>query len=155
MNSVDWTSLGYTDGYEAGVADASPQRMVREFHKAFGLAVDAEDTPELRLFRVDLIDEEYEEVLRALVYGDQGAAFPGKSPGTLEDVAKELADLVIVTYGTAASLGIDLDEAVRRVHDSNMTKVDDNGNPLFREDGKLLKGPNYEPPDMSGVVRER
>ncbi len=68
-------------------------------------------------------------------------------------VAKELADLVYVTYGTAVSLGINLDEAVRRVHASNMSKRNPDGTVSYRPDGKVLKPPTYQPPDMAGVVR--
>jgi predicted HAD superfamily Cof-like phosphohydrolase len=52
----------------------------------------------------------------------------------------------------AAYLGLDLDEAMRRVFESNMSKLGDNGKPLRREDGKVLKGPSYQPPDLSDLV---
>lgn len=140
---------GYEDGWGDSSEANSPQRMVRDFHEAFGLVVDAEDTPELRQFRFKLIREEFEEVDEAL-YPFPGGAF---KPPPLEHVAKELADLAYVLYGTAVSLGIDLDEALRRVHASNMSKLGDDGHALRREDGKILKGPNYQPPDMTGVVK--
>jgi predicted HAD superfamily Cof-like phosphohydrolase len=66
-------------------------------------------------------------------------------------MAKELADLVIVTYGAALTHGIDLERAVKLVHRSNMTKLVD-GKPVLRDDGKVLKGPNYREPDMSSAV---
>lgn len=130
----------------------TPQEMVSEFHRTFGLAVDAEDTEELRIFRTKLLDEEYEELDEALhpYYGVLVNPPPDQSLGA---VAKELADIVYVAYGTAVSLGIDLDEALRRVHASNMSKLGDDGKPLRREDGKILKGPNYRPPSMDGVVK--
>jgi len=65
---------------------------------------------------------------------------------------KELADLVYVCYQYAANLGWDLDEALDRVHKSNLSKLDDNGNPIYREDGKVLKGPNYQPPNLNDLV---
>jgi len=69
-----------------------------------------------------------------------------------EDCLKELADLVYVCYQYAANMGWDLDEAMDRVHKSNMSKLDDNGNPIYREDGKVLKGPNYAPPTLTDLV---
>jgi len=65
---------------------------------------------------------------------------------------KELADLVYVCYQYAENLGWNLDEALDRVHQSNMSKLDENGNPIYREDGKVLKGPNYQPPNLRDLV---
>lgn len=65
---------------------------------------------------------------------------------------KEMADLVFVVYQLAAYLGWDLDEAMDRVFESNMSKLVD-GTPLRREDGKVLKGPNYRPPSLSDLVQ--
>ena len=69
-----------------------------------------------------------------------------------EDCLKELADLVYVCYQYAANMDWDLDEAMDRVHKSNMSKLDDNGNPIFREDGKVLKSDNYQPPTLTDLV---
>ena len=69
-----------------------------------------------------------------------------------ENCLKELADLVYVCYQYASNFGWDLDEAMHRVHESNMSKLDEYGNPILREDGKVLKGPNYQPPDLSDLV---
>ena len=68
------------------------------------------------------------------------------------DCLKELADLVYVCYQYAANMQWDLDEAMHRVHESNMSKLDEDGKPIYREDGKVLKGPNYKPPDLSDLV---
>ncbi len=68
------------------------------------------------------------------------------------DTLKELADLVYVCYQYAENLGWDLDEALNRVHRSNMTKLGEDGEPVYREDGKVLKGPNYQPPNLSDLV---
>ena len=68
------------------------------------------------------------------------------------DTLKELADLVYVCFQYAENLGWDLDEALQRVHDSNMSKLDDNGDPIYRADGKVLKGPNYKPPTLTDLV---
>ena len=97
---------------------------------------------------VNLITEEVrelEDALLALGWSDE--------PDTREAFTKELADLLYVCYWTAAKIGIDLNEAFRRVHASNMSKLGPDGKPVKREDGKVLKGPNYHAPDLSGVVR--
>ena len=69
-----------------------------------------------------------------------------------ENCLKELADLVYVCYQYAANMGWDLDEAMFRVHQSNMSKLDEEGKPIYREDGKVLKGPNYKPPNLEDLV---
>jgi len=111
-------------------------RLVRKFHRAMGLpARERRDTA----LRRTLLSEEASEAADALDTGD------------LEAVAKELADVVVVAYGGAIELGIDLDRAIRLVMASNMTKLP-NGAPVLRADGKVTKGPNYSPPDMSSCV---
>lgn len=121
----------------------TPLQMVREFHTAFGVTLDhkvdlnSEDSCNIVELRGRLIDEEYDEVCEAT---------------NSEDLIKELADLVYVIYGTAATFGWDLDEAFKRVHESNMSKLGDDGKPIYRDDGKVLKGPNYKEPDLSDLV---
>lgn len=112
---------------------------MREFHEAFGLPIN-DTTRTLDKLRADLIREEAREAADAIELGDQEAR------------AKELADLVIVAYGAAVTFGIDLDEAIRLVHISNMSKLGTDGKPVMREDGKVLKGPNYLPPDMTTAL---
>ena len=68
------------------------------------------------------------------------------------DCLKELSDLVYVCYQYAENLGWDLDEALNRVHQSNMSKLGEDGDPIYREDGKVLKGPKYQPPNLSDLV---
>jgi predicted HAD superfamily Cof-like phosphohydrolase len=111
---------------------------LEEFHKAF-----VPKDRDVRTVRADLLNEEHIEVQLALQDGD------------LEAIAKELADLVYVAYGTALVYDIDLDWALREVHISNMTKLGLDGKPVLREDGKVLKGPNYVPPDMRGALRSK
>lgn len=120
-----------------------PAELVREFHQKFVLAIDQEPDSKLLDLRASLIVEEARECDLAL-FG-----------GHLPDIAKELADLVYVTYGAAISLGIDLDVAVQRVHESNMSKLDHYGLPLKRPDGKVLKGPNYRPADVTDSLPDR
>ena len=68
------------------------------------------------------------------------------------DCLKELADVVYVCFQFAACMDWDLDQALSRVHESNLSKLDDDGKPIYREDGKVMKGPNYQPPDLSDLV---
>ena len=94
----------------------------------------------------DLIVEEFKEFLQA-----EGMLFMhGKN--VQEECLKELADLVYVCYQYAENMNWFLDEALNRVHLSKMSKLDEDGNPILREDGKVLKGPNYKPPDLSDLV---
>jgi len=94
----------------------------------------------------NLITEEFKEFLEA-----DGMLFR-QSPEFPANCLKELADLVYVCYQYAENMGWDLDEAMHRVHESNMSKLDDDGKPIFREDGKVLKGPNYKPPNLEDLV---
>ena len=65
---------------------------------------------------------------------------------------KEACDLVYVILGMFVEFGWNFDEAFKRVHESNMSKLDEEGNPIRREDGKILKGPNYQAPDLRDLV---
>ena len=96
----------------------------------------------------ELIREEYREFIDAteILYDD-----PENDEKRVE-LVKELSDLVFVCYQFAAAFGIDLDEAMFRVFESNMSKLDEQGKPIYREDGKVLKGPNYKKPDLSVCV---
>ena len=98
-----------------------------------------------RQVQKELIIEEFKEFLEA-----EGFLFlHGKNHQ--EHALKELADLVYVCYQYAENMGWFLDEALDRVHKSNMSKLDEDGNPIYREDGKVLKGPDYKPPDLSDL----
>ena len=91
----------------------------------------------------NLIVEEFKEFLKA-----EGMLFRD-SLVLHEEAIKELSDLVYVCYQYAANMSWDLDKALNLVHESNMSKLGDNGEPIYREDGKVLKGPNYKPPNLS------
>ena len=95
----------------------------------------------------DLIEEESAEFLEA---ADQVFADPENNTRR-QELLKELSDLVFVCYQFAAAFNLDLDEALRRVFESNMSKLDEQGKPIYREDGKVLKGPNYSPPDLTNL----
>ena len=135
-----------TDFEKMRLKSMTPLDMVREFATAMGQPLDQEWPPSAPLndglvnleeLRMSLIIEESWEVRTAT---------------DMENLLKELADLVYVTYGYAATFGWDLDEAVMRIHTSNMSKLDANGKPIRREDGKILKGENYKPPVLKDLV---
>ena len=94
----------------------------------------------------DLIVEEFKEFLEA-----DGMMFR-HGHNVQEEALKELADLVYVCYQYAENMHWFLDEALNRVHISNMSKLGEDGKPIYREDGKVLKGPNYKPPDLSDLI---
>jgi predicted HAD superfamily Cof-like phosphohydrolase len=98
-----------------------------------------------RSYQKDLIVEEFKEFLEA-----DGFLFKHGANHQV-DCLKELADLVYVCYQYAENMNWFLDEALNRVHESNMSKLDEDGKPIYREDGKVLKGPNYKPPDLSDL----
>ena len=96
-------------------------------------------------YQKNLIVEEFKEFLEA-----DGFLFRhGKN--VQEECLKELADLVYVCYQYAENMNWFLDEALDRVHKSNMSKLGEDGKPIYREDGKVLKGPNYQPPDLTDL----
>ena len=94
----------------------------------------------------DLIVEEFKEFLEA-----EGFLFM-HGQNHQEHCLKELADLVYVCYQYAENMNWFLDEALNRVHLSNLSKLGEDGKPIYREDGKVLKGPNYKPPDLSDLI---
>lgn len=122
------------------VSGMTVTQMLREFHKTYKSKLNADwyKDKELENLRTRLVKEEAKEFLEEY------------NP---VNILKELADLVYVSYGYAVSFGWDLDEAIRRVHISNMTKLDPvTGEPIFREDGKVLKGENYKPPVLDDLI---
>ena len=122
---------------------------VKEFMKVFGQEVKKEpEFPDDNTVnaRIDLIHEEFDELKQA-IYSDEA-----RNEGTLVAIADALTDILYVTYGMAHSFGIDIDECFRTVHVSNMSKLDEDGKPIYRDDGKVLKGPNYRPPNLKEIM---
>ena len=121
-----------------------PQSLVREFHKAMGLhhiddpAPDDDKTADRRYALIR--EEAYEVGYELLERGGRTA------------IAHELADLAYVVYGTAEEYGIDLGPVIEEIHRANMSKLDDHGQPIKDERGKVLKGPNYTKPDVAAVL---
>ena len=118
--------------------------QAKEFRRGF--QVTNNTTPASRTGQRTLIVEEFKEFLDA--ENQLLTDFTINSA----DCLKELADLVYVCFQYAENLGWDLDEALDRVHKSNMTKLGEDGQPIRREDGKVLKGPNYQPPNLTDLV---
>ena len=114
-----------------------------------GEDIQALENAELLEMRMGLIDEEVEEVSQELPVYRIGGGRMNKAAFT-----KELADLLYVTYGMAVTFGLPIDEVFERVHQSNMSKLGDDGKPLYRDDGKVLKGPNYQPPKLDDLFDE-
>ena len=117
--------------------------QAKEFRSKFGIHNSI--SRESRSRQKNLIVEEFKEFLEA-----DGMLFrTGIKPK--HECLKELADLVYVCYQYAENQQWFLDEALDRVHKSNMSKLDKDGKPIYREDGKVLKGPDYKPPDLSDL----
>lgn len=122
--------------------------LVHEFHRTFGLTINEPNhSPYLRM---QLLNEEHSELQIAFRKG-MAPTLEGEIVRNRAEIIKEMADLAYVLYGTAIAFGIDLDEAVRRVHHSNMTKLNENGEPIYRADGKILKSTAYKEPDLDDL----
>lgn len=110
------------------------------FMKTFGQEVKNKpsfSTDKINKLRLDLIKEELSELTDAMNNKD------------LLEVADALTDILYVTYGAGHAFGIDLDKCFDEVQNSNMSKLDENGKPIYNEHGKVMKGPNYFKPDLS------
>ena len=113
------------------------------FMKTFGQEVKNKpsfSTDKINRLRLDLIKEELSELTDAMNNKD------------LLEVADALTDILYVTYGAGHAFGIDLDKCFDEVQNSNMSKLDENGKPIYNENGKVMKGPNYFKPDLSKFV---
>ena len=113
------------------------------FMKTFGQEVKDKpslSTDKINKLRIDLIREELEELTDAMKNED------------LLEVADALTDILYVTYGAGHAFGIDLDKCFDEVQNSNMSKLDRNGKPIYNDSGKVMKGPNYFKPNLSKFV---
>ncbi len=116
---------------------------VGTFMKTFGQEVKTKpsfSTDKINNLRLDLIKEELAELTDAMNNKD------------LLEVADALTDILYVTYGAGHAFGIDLDKCFEEIQNSNMSKLDENGKPIYNEYGKVMKGPNYYKPDLSKFV---
>ena len=113
------------------------------FMKTFGQEVKTKpslSSEKINNLRINLINEELEEFKEAIKNND------------LKEVADALTDILYVTYGAGHAFGIDLDQCFNEVQNSNMSKLDQNGKPIYNDSGKVMKGPNYFKPDLSKYV---
>mgnify|MGYP001479697684 CR=1 FL=1 len=116
---------------------------VGTFMKTFGQEVKTKpsfSTNKINKLRLDLIKEELSELTEAINNND------------LLEVADALTDILYVTYGAGHAFGINLDRCFEEVQNSNMSKLDENGKPIYNESGKVMKGPNYFKPDLTKFV---
>ena len=117
---------------------------VGTFMKTFGQDVKTKpsfSTDKINKLRLDLIKEELDELTEAMNNKD------------LLEVADALTDILYVTYGAGHAFGIDLDKCFEEVQNSNMSKLGEDGKPIYNEAGKVMKGPNYFKPDLSKFVK--
>ena len=113
------------------------------FMKTFGQEVKTKpslSSEKINSLRINLISEELEELKEAIKNND------------LKETIDALTDILYVTYGAGHAFGIDLDKCFEEVQNSNMSKLDENGKPIYNEYGKVMKGPNYFKPDLSKFV---
>ena len=113
--------------------------MLEEFHRTFGVAINEPIDERLKKLRRKLIKEEAIEVMEEL--------YPSL-PVDRKKLTKELADLIYVSVGTAVTFGLPLEPVLAETHKSNMSKLGEDGKPIYRADGKVLKGPNYKEPNL-------
>ena len=114
------------------------------FMKTFGQEIKDKpsfSTDKINELRLSLIQEELNELKEAMNNKD------------LIEVADALTDLLYVTYGAGHAFGIDLDKCFNEVQNSNMSKLDNNGKPIYNEFGKVMKGPNYFKPNLSKFIK--
>ncbi|MFC5280317.1 phosphoribosyl-ATP diphosphatase [Arcanobacterium canis] len=141
-----------------------PEELVRQFHEVYRLPI-VSDSPnvdrERTHMRMSLIAEEFSELVGA-VYGRAASqtiarAFAqavAQDDGTRDTIetADALGDLVYVIYGMALETGIPMSDVLTEIHDSNLSKLGEDGKPIYRADGKVLKGPHFHDPDLAKVL---
>ena len=116
---------------------------VRIFMKTFGQDIKNKpsfSSKKINQLRIDLIKEEFEELIEAIKNKD------------LLEVADALTDILYVTYGAGHAFGINLDKCFNEVQNSNMSKLDENGKPIYSENGKVMKGPKYFKPNLTKFI---
>ena len=125
------------------MSDMSNFNKVKTFMNTYGQEV--KNTPEfpdskIVQLRIDLIQEELNELKEAINNND------------IIEVADALTDILYVTYGAGHSFGVDLDSCFNEVQSSNMSKLGDDGKPIYNESGKVMKGPNYFKPNIKKII---
>ena len=119
-------------------------KKVKIFMETFGQEVKSKSSlssDKINSLRLSLIQEELDELNKAIQDKD------------IVEVADALTDILYVTYGAGHAFGIDLDQCFNEVQNSNMSKLGDDGKPIYNENGKVMKGPNYFKPDLSKYIK--
>ena len=117
---------------------------VKVFMKTFGQDIKQQaalSTEKINSLRISLIEEELDELKQAM------------KEKNLKEVADALTDILYVTYGAGHAFGIDLDKCFDEVQNSNMSKLGEDGRPIYNESGKVMKGPNYFKPDLNKFIK--
>ena len=120
-------------------------RKVGLFMKTFGQEVKTKprlSSEKVNSLRINLISEELEELKEAIKNND------------LKETIDALTDILYVTYGAGHAFGVNLDQCFEEVQKSNMSKLGKDGKPIYNEDGKVMKGPNYFKPDFSKFIKQ-
>ena len=146
--SDDWRSrLQSQDSNEREqIMQGTNFELVGDFMEAFGQDVEVQPTwPDFntRELRVDLIQEEVDELVEAIANKD------------MVEIADALTDILYVVYGAGHTFGIDLDECFTEVHASNMSKLGEDGLPVKAENGKVMKGPGFFAPDLESILNNQ
>ena len=119
-------------------------KSVKKFMETFGQETKEKagfPNDKITSLRYDLIKEELDELKEAINMKD------------IKEVADALTDILYVTYGAGHAFGINLDKCFQEVQNSNMSKLDNNGKPIYNENGKVMKGPNYFKPDLNKFIK--
>ena len=125
------------------MSDMSNFNKVKTFMNTYGQDIkEKAEFPENKIvqLRIDLIEEELNELKEAIKNKD------------IVEVADALTDILYVTYGAGHSFGVNLDECFDEVQRSNMSKLGEDGKPIYNDSGKVMKGPNYFAPNLKKIV---
>ena len=125
------------------MSDMSNFNKVKTFMNTYGQNVKEKPSiPDEKIvqLRIALIEEELNELKEAINNND------------IVEVADALTDILYVTYGAGHSFGVDLDKCFDEVQNSNMSKLGENGKPIYNESGKVMKGPNYFAPNLKKII---
>ena len=131
------------------------EEKVQNFHEVMNLPINTSFNIELLKLRKRLIKEETEELFAEIDATIAQIQEKGQiQRPTFENMCKEMADVQYALSGMAVSFGLPLETAFDATHDSNMSKLGPDGKPIYREDGKITKGPNYHKPDLSELTQK-
>jgi len=119
--------------------------QVKDFHEKFSIPVGEYTdyiSPERQKLRIDILQEEVNELSKAMIEGN------------MVEIADGIVDCIYILFGTAVEYGFSdkLEAMFHEVHRSNMSKLGEDGKPIYRKDGKVLKGPGYSPPNLGSIL---